>query len=71
MIREVTLERSVNVEVYVDPIEIYEDLNGLEQIEFAKHILEDLYWNDKLMAIMDALTDEEKRKLYEELTNKI
>ena len=67
MISEVTLERSVTVEV--DSIEIYEYLNGFEQIDFAKHILEDLYLNDKLMVIMDALTKEEKRKLYKELTS--
>lgn len=67
MIDEVTIERTVQVDV--DPIEIYESLNGFEQIDFAKHILKDLFWNDKLIAIMDALTNEEKRKLYKELTN--
>lgn len=67
MISEVIIERSVSIEV--DPIEIYEDLNGFEKIDFAKHILKDLYLNDKLMAIMEALTTEEKRKLYKELTN--
>lgn len=67
MIDEVTIERTVLVDV--DPIEIYEGLNGFEQIDFAKHILKDLFWNDKLIAIMDALTADEKRKLYKELTN--
>ena len=69
MIDEVTIERSVDVEICVDPIEIYESLDGFEQIDFAKHILKDLFWNDKLMAIMGALTNDEKRKLYKELTN--
>ena len=67
MISEVTIEREISIEV--DPIEIYKNLTGFEKIDFAEHILEDLYWNDKLMAIMNALTTEEKRKLYKELTN--